>query len=47
MPGLIGVEGNKKADELARKGALKMFSARITEKSISITRKTQMEVEKI
>lgn len=46
MPGLIGVEGNEKADELARKGALKMLSARITEKSISITRKTQMEEEK-
>lgn len=34
MPGLIGVEGNEKADELARKGALKMLSARRTEKSI-------------
>lgn len=33
MPGLIGVEGNEKADELARKGALKMLSARRTEKS--------------
>lgn len=34
MPRLIGVEGNEKADELARKGALKMLSARSTEKSI-------------